>query len=143
MSATPAQNAKQKHDQRVFPSTCLEILANSIPCTQVSPAQAHFSVPLLSGPLLADGSLQQQESDLNGLVQQVPLLYSLSCSCSAKRGGLEYLRYFPLPVCLGTKRLDYHTPHGGSSRIFWDGWPSHPPSTATGSCLPSPPCKCW
>lgn len=76
-------------------------------------------------PLLAGGGLQRQASQRAALT--VPsdrfLCFIPSCLCSAKRGGLEYLRYFPVAVSLGAKRSDSQTP----SRIFGDGQPSHPP----------------
>lgn len=133
MCAAPAQNARLK--LRAFSGSVsqhlLEILATGILFTQVPPAQA----------LLAGGGLQRQASQRAALT--VPsdrfLCFIPSCLCSAKRGGLEYLRYFPVAVSLGAKRSDYQTP----SRIFWMDSPPILRATATGSCLPSPPRKCW
>lgn len=92
--------------------------------------------------LLAGGGLNNKRAVLTVLFNRFPCLI-LSCFCSAKSGGLEYLRYFSFPVSLGTKHFDYQTPSRSSSRTFWSGQPSHPPYHFIGSCLPSPPCKCW
>lgn len=92
-------------------------------------------------PLGAGGGLQHRRAALTVLSNRFPC-FIFSCFCSAKRGGPEYLRYFPLPVFLGTKHSDHQIPGRGSSGVSGMNSPPSLHTTSTGSCLPSPPGRC-
>lgn len=135
MCAAPAQNAKLKF------SGSLSLL---FPGDFGNWHSVHSGLSSPGSPLCLP-SLQASSSKwrppVTRMALTVPsnrfLCFSFSCFWSAKRGGLEYLRYFP--VSPGTKHSDYQTP----SRIFGMDGPPILHTTATGSCLPSPPRKCW
>ncbi|XP_020920820.1 high mobility group protein B1 isoform X2 [Sus scrofa] len=94
-----------------------------------------------SRPLLAGAAASQRARALKVSSNRFPC-FSFSCCCSARRGGPEYFRYFPLPSSWAQSFLTTRLPAEATAGFSGGNGAPLLQATSTGSCLPSPPCKC-